>query len=185
MAAGAMRRLCCDIRIWGDPAHRGGRLRRFFPRWNTCGRPFEVPKRSSTHHAICERKYSVTGHPFTRRWATGGAVSASFPDAENACMLFRSSLFSRSGRRAFAAATQTAGGAASSAGGAALLRHGAGAGARCVDAGRLRRDARCERIIPPFGFIRRWALLRAAFCRSASYGIHFGLKNCRRVIIET
>lgn len=83
-----------------------------------------------------------------------------FPDAENASMLVRefSFLLGLDGEHSLCRAAQGAGRAASSAGDAALLRHGAGAGARCV--GRFGPGScamRCEkRIVPPFGFIRRW-----------------------------
>ena len=99
-----MRRLCCDIRIWGDPAHRGGRLRRFL----RTGTPADGPRSAETIlDASRDMRTEILCHrtPFRSCWSDWGARYPRLSRMQKTLPCsFGSSRFSRSGRRAFAAA---------------------------------------------------------------------------------
>lgn len=133
----------------------------------------------------------VTGHPFRSCWSDWGRGIRAFPGCRKRFHARSGVLVSLGldGEHSLCRAAQGAGRAASSAGDAALLRHGAGAGARCVGrfgpgscAMRCReKDRAAVRLYPSL------ALPRLSSCRSASLVFTFSagfVANCRRVIIE-
>ena len=112
-------------------------------------------------------KYSVTGHPFRSCWSDWGRGIRAFSRMQKTHpRSFGSSRFSRSGRQAFAVQrsprrwrSRFFGWGRSSAPARSRSRHSMRWTLRSGSCA-----MRCaKKTVPPFGFIRRWALQRAAF----------------------